>query len=404
MNAHRFGHGVLVVLPAYVLALAIIPAITQLRDGPGVGGWWPVWDPSGLVDLEVYQRTGALVASGQPFTGVSGLPWIYPPFAGLLAVPLSWVPFGALAAAWTALNVMLLAAIIRRFDLHGWRLSVALFAAVLVAEPVRETIGYGQLGIVIVALVVLDGLPGPRYFRTRLLPHGWLTGLATAVKLTPAVIAVADFFAGRRKAAWTAFGTFVVATVIGTIALPQASLAYWLALLHGDTGTNFSLQYYTNQSVVGALTRLGRAVPHSGVVALVLCVFVVVAGVVAAVGMSRIGQPALGICLAGIASLIGSPIAWSHHYVWVVPLTLALLGATGLPRWFRGYGLAYSVWVIAGAWRLLPHAGGVEFSYAWWQHAVDDLGIVAGIVLLVLGVVVTRAEFRRPVVTTIPTP
>ncbi len=397
MNARRIGHGFLVVLPAYVVALAIIPAITQFRDGPGIGGWWPTWDPSGLVDLEVYQRTGALVASGQPFTGLDELPWIYPPFAALLAVPLSWIPFGALAAAWTALCVVLLAAILRRFDLHGWRLSVAALACVLIVEPVRETIGYGQLGIVIVALVVLGEIDGPRYFRERVLPSGWLTGLATAVKLTPAVIAVADFFSGRRKAAWTAFGAFVVASIIGVIALPQASLQYWAGLLHGDTGTNGSLQYYTNQSIIGATTRLSGGVPNPGLSAAALAgsVVVIVLGVLAAIGMSRVGRPALGICLAGISSLVGSPIAWSHHYVWVVPLAVALFGAVRLPAWFRWYGLGYCAWVVLALWRLLPHAGGVEFTYTWWQHAIDDLGVAGGIVLLVLSVVATRGAFRR---------
>ena len=392
MDLRRIGRGALIVLPAFVVALAIIPAITQLRDGPGVGGWWPTWDPSGMVDLEVYHRTGVLVAAGKPFTGINELPWIYPPFAAVLAVPLSLLPFGLLAVAATAINVTLLGAILRRFNLHGWRLAVALVACVVVVEPVRETLGYGQLGIVIVALVLLDLLPGPRLLKTRLLPPGWLTGLATAVKLTPAVVAVAGFFGGPRKSAWVAFGTFAAATAIGWLALPQASVQYWLGLLHGDTGTNNSLQYYTNQSVIGAWTRLAGVAPPA---ALGLCAVVVVVGVVASVGLYRAGQPVLAVCLAGVASLVGSPIAWSHHYIWVVPLGFALVAATALPSWFRWFGLAYCAWVALAPWRLLPHAGGQEFAYAWWQHALDDLGVVLGIALLVLGVVVTRTTFGR---------
>jgi len=245
---------------------------------------------------------------------------------------------------------------------------------------------------VMVALVVLDALPGPRVWRTRLLPAGWLTGLATAVKLTPAVVAVADFFAGRCRRAWVAFGTFVVATAIGWLALPQASIQYWLGLLHGDTGTNFSLQYYTNQSIVGAWTRIAGVAPPA---ALAASAVVVVIGIVAAVGLHRLGQPALAVCLAGVASLVGSPIAWSHHYVWVVPLALTLVAATALPAWFRWFGLAYCAWVALAPWRLLPRAGGVEFSYTWWQHALDDLGVAAGVALLVLGVLVARGTFAR---------
>ena len=63
----------------------------------------------------------------------------------------------------------------------------------------RETLGFGQVAIFLVTAAVLDSMPGPTVFRRRLLPEGWLTGVATAVKLTPAVVAVYNFFAGKRR-------------------------------------------------------------------------------------------------------------------------------------------------------------------------------------------------------------
>ena len=403
----RVGRGILLMLPAFLVALAIVPAITMLRDGPTYGGYWPVWDPSGLVDVAVYQRTGALVAAGKPFMDLASidaswvaaqghawalsadLPWLYPPIAAVLSVPLSLVPFGVVAVASVALNVGLLTAILYRFNLRGWRLSLAALACVVVVEPVRDTIGYGQLGIVVVALVVLDVLPGPRIFRRRGLPEGWMTGIATAVKLTPAVVVVADFFGGRRRHAWVAFASFLVATAVGFLALPQASVEYWLGLATSGTSSDAGMQVQldTNQSVYGAWLRIAGS---TSVWTLLACAVVVVVGVVAAVGMYRANQRVLGVCLAGVASLVGSPIAWSHHYVWVVPLALALFGATKLPAWFRWYGLVYCIWVVLAPWQFLPHGGGIEFGYAWWEHALDDLGIAAGVVLLALGIVAAR--------------
>ena len=46
---------------------------------------------------------------------------------------------------------------------------------------------------------------------------GILTGVATAVKLTPAVIAAYNFFAGKRRAGIVSFFTFLACTAIGFI-------------------------------------------------------------------------------------------------------------------------------------------------------------------------------------------
>ena len=43
---------------------------------------------------------------------------------------------------------------------------------VFFVEPVSETLAFGQLGIFLVALVVLDLAPGPRVWSRRILPEG----------------------------------------------------------------------------------------------------------------------------------------------------------------------------------------------------------------------------------------
>ena len=378
-----------------IAGLALLPLLAALYVGgtqiPG-GGLWP-WHP-GMIDLEVYRRTGTLVLSGGDFFGAEGLPWIYPPFAALLTVPFAWVPFGVAAVAWLVLSVAALAAVLYRLGMTTWRLSLATTLCVLVVEPVRETLGFGQLAIFLVAAAVLDSMPGPRVLPRRVLGEGWLTGVATAVKLTPAVVAAYNFFAGRRKPGLVAFASFLVATGLGFALLPAASIHYWGKLAMGDTGMNSGIVYATNQSIMGVWTRL---LGYTGRGGLLLSGLVVVLGIVAAVAVHRRGEVPLAICLAGVTSLLASPISWSHHYVWIVPLGVVLWQARDLPAWYRWFGLAYVAWGAVAPFKWLPRGDDIELTYAWWQQLVDNIGVFAGVGLLVGAVVISRGAWGRRV-------
>jgi alpha-1,2-mannosyltransferase len=363
------------------VALALPPVLAALYIGatqiPG-GSLWP-WQPN-MIDLAVYQRAGQAVLTGGDIFDANGqLPWIYPGFAALLTVPFAVVPPVVAAAAWLLLCTAALAAMLYRLGYRGWVLSLLATVAIVFVQPVRDTLGFGQLGIFLVAAAVLDSMPGPRLFRRRLLPEGWLVGVATAVKLTPAVVAAYNFFAGRRKAGLVAFFSFLAATAIGFVLLPAASLEYWVKLASGDSGLNSGIVYATNQSVLGMWNRLTGEPSRGG---LVLSVLVVGLGIWAAVLMHRRGQAAFALCLAGLTSLLGSPISWSHHYVWVVPLGLVLWQQRELPGSLRWPGLAYVAWLVVAPFMWLPRGDNLELAYGPWEQLVDNLGIVAGVLLL----------------------
>ena len=356
------------------LAAALYVGATQIAGGT----LWP-WQPN-MIDLEVYRRTGeAVLTGGDIFDSTGQLPWIYPAFAALATIPFAVAPPGASAAIWLAPCTAALAAMLFRFGFTGWRLSALTTTVILFVQPVRDTLGFGQLGIFLVAAAVLDSMPGPRILRRRLLPEGWLVGVATAVKLTPAVVAAYNFFAGRRKAGLVAFAAFLAATGIGLALLPEASVAYWTKLASGDSGLNSGIVYATNQSVLGMWNRLTGEPGSAG---LVLSALVVLLGVWAAVLMHRRGQVALALCLSGVASLLASPISWSHHYVWLVPLGVVLWQHAELPAGLRWPGLGYVLWGVIAPFMWLPRGNDVELSYTPWQQFVDNIGIVAGILLL----------------------
>lgn len=376
------------------VGLALVPVLAALYvAGTQIpGSTLAPWQPN-MMDLGVYQRVGRLVLTGGDIFDPQGqLPWIYPGFAALLTLPFAVIPFLVAAVLWLVLCTAALAAILRRLGHGGWRLSLLTTAAILLVQPVRDTLGFGQLAIFLVAAAVLDSMPGPRLLRRRVLPEGWLVGLVTAIKLTPAVVAAYNFFAGRRKPGLVAFVAFLAATALGFVLLPSASLEYWRRLASGDSGLNSGIVFASNQSVLGVWNRLTGSPSGGG---LLLSALVVLLGLAAAVLMHRRGEVPLALCLAGLTSLLGSPISWSHHYVWVVPLAVVLWQARSLPAYLRWAGLAYCAWVAVAPFMWLRSGDNVELAYAPWEQLVDNLGVVAGVLLLAGAVATALGPWGR---------
>ena len=307
------------------VGVCVLPVLMSLYVAATTftGGTFVPWKPI-MVDLDVYRRAGSVLLAGGDFYVLPGpLQFLYPPFAAVLAVPLAVLPPTVVQIGWTAAGALALLAVLHRFGLNGWVLSLIGTAVIYFVEPVVQTLAFGQLGIFLVALVVLDLAPGPRLFR-RVLPQGTLTGLAAAIKLTPAIFVLYLLAAGKRRAFGVAVVVGLGVTLISAAVVPQASYEFWSRLAHGDTGLGHSLIYWTNQSVMGDVVRifgLGRTVAIGGLIA---CGIVALVGVWAAVLWHRIGDVRLAVNLCGMAGLLASPVSWQHHFVWIVPLAMSL--------------------------------------------------------------------------------
>ena len=108
----------------------------------------------------------------------------------------------------------------------------------------------------------------------------------------------------------------------------------------------------------------------------------------------RRGQPVFAICLIGTTSLLASPVSWSHHFVWVVPMGLALL--TGPPqRWLRLLTLVWVGWVAAAPFKRLPNGADVELAYTWNRNVLDSVGTALGVLVLVAALAATFVSARR---------
>ena len=219
------------------IGICVLPILVALYVGATTfGGSFIPWHPN-MVDLEVYRRAGSVLLAGGDFYDLSGqLQFLYPPFAAVLAVPLSLLPPTVVQIGWTAAGAVALVAILHRFGLSGWLLSLASAVVVYVVEPVVQTLAFGQLGIFLVALVVLDLAPGPRVLSRRVLPEGVLTAVATALKLTPAIFIVYLLAVRKFRAFWVAVITGLAVTLISAAIVPAASHEFWTRLARGDTG------------------------------------------------------------------------------------------------------------------------------------------------------------------------
>ena len=83
---------------------------------------------------------------------------------------------------------------------------------------------------------------------------------------------------------------------------------------------------------------------------------------VVARGWWRRGDRALAACLGALAMLLASPVSWSHHWVWAVPMALALWQRS------RVAALLWTAVFVARPMLWLPWAEGREHDWRWWEH------------------------------------
>jgi alpha-1,2-mannosyltransferase len=287
---------------------------------------------------------------------VPGTPYgfTYPPFAAVAMVPMALVGLHTAVVAALLLDLTALAVVARvlagrAWRRYGWYGTALTACALALFEPLRDTVSFGQVNLLLLALVLAD---------CRLLSTGrarWAgigIGLAAAIKLTPALFIGLLLVAHRRRAAAVATGVAVGATAFAALAAPDASRFYWTRALW-DTTRVGRLDYVSNQSLQGVLARLGvesRAV-WAVLVVLVLCGWAWRSRRAAAAGDWR-----AAFALTGLTACLVSPITWVHHLVWLLP-SFAVLIRAGHPR---VAGAVYAVLCTSVVWLWFDDASGVD--------------------------------------------
>ena len=382
-------------LVAVTVALVMYNLVSFGRHGIGLSPY--------RIDLDVY-RIGSLTwlhggnlygALPRTSAGIR-LPFSYPPLAAVVLSPLAAVPMAVAGFALTLASVALTWVVLRVFTRSlSSRLSLWwLLPVALELEPVRATLNFGQVNIVLMALVAVDCLhTEPRW------PRGALVGLAAAVKLTPMAFVLFFLIRGDRRAASTAAISCAAGTGAGFILDCRDSVRYWTSVVF-NTSRPGSPASVSNQAISGVLARSGLD-PH-GQVASAACLALSAALVVAAViGMRRAlacGEPAWALSVNALAALLISPISWSHHWVWAAPALMCLAVTGRRHSWRGGVAAAWAglaLFEVSPMW-LLPRSGtSGELGWAWWEQVIGDTYVIFGAVVLVLAALFTPRHQGR---------
>ena len=400
-----------IVLMALVALVFLVSLLTYQHGALNFGVY--------RLDLDVY-RVGAQAwmhgrALYGPLPPISdGLyePFTYPPISAVVMSPLALISNTAAGIIMTAVSLGLLISVLALFlratklavGRRSWKLAMAMLPLAVLIEPVRTTLAYGQINIVLMALVAFDCLLPSTYFTVRGRKIGWprgtLTGIAAALKLTPLVFLL--YFAARRdwRGCLGLAGGFLTTTALGFIFCAHDSWEYWTTTVF-QTNRIGPHVFSGNQSITGVLFRAHLTGGAENKAWLAACVVVGAVAIVALFKTAKQGKTVTVLALTACTQLLVSPVSWSHHWVWAAPVLVCALIKGWRMRHTRGwryFGIATAVTVVflsePQIW--FPHTDNRELGWAWWEQIVGSAYVwVALVTLLVIAFRPTRAAVKR---------
>lgn len=365
-------------------------------------------------------------------------PFTYPPFGAWALSPLTWFDYEIAAPLMImaiALQTAVIVALVGRSLGCSWgsAFAIAPWAAILVQqclEPFNQSVGFAQVNTAMMALVMID-VAAPPSWKGR----GVASGLAAAIKLTPAIAVLIFLLRRQWRSAITMVATSLTVTLLSWIISPSESARFFFDAMW-DPQRAGDAYYAGNQNLKGFVAR---ALPENAwsitwaiavVLALVAAVWLCLRIQAAATPATPAGDaakpaasdavaapsavatspasPALPENLATLLTaavimtlgLLVSPITWSHHWVWGLASVVALiavalrlksapLAALALaqgalfimaPHWWFPYGqvneLHWSVvkQLVGSSYTLAAIASGVALAWALPVQATARLG------------------------------
>lgn len=315
----------------YVIAIvAAIAAVVYLS----------VWGRRYGLDLKVYRDSVNSWRSGrdpyfETFTH-SRLTFTYPPFALLVLSPLTWASFPITQwLLWTASIAAATGSVVlvlrdRGIDVTR-RLWCKAFAwscvAVMVLEPVRSGVDYGQVEFILMFIVVADLLLMPSRYR------GVIIGIAAAVKLTPLIFVIVLIVSRDVRSVIRAIVSFLAWTALAWLFRPGLSRVYWFHDVSHPARVG-TIAYGGNQSWYAILRRPPFPTGGPAFAWLLLSLVTLAVSTFVAWRCVSAGQKAFAIVSIALAGLLISPISWTHHWIWVllIPPMLADRRGPDVPR------------------------------------------------------------------------
>lgn len=317
-------------------------------------------------------------------------PFTYPPFGAWALSPLTWFDYETAARLMImaiALQTAVIVALVGRSLGWSWgsAFAIAPWAAILVQqclEPFTQSVGFAQVNTAMMALVMID-VAAPPSWKGR----GVASGLAAAIKLTPAIAVLIFLLRRQWRSAITMVATSLTVTLLSWVISPGESARFFFDAMW-DPQRAGDAYYTSNQNLKGFVAR---ALPENTwsiawaitvalalVAAVWLCLRIQAAATSvvtphsasddAAPGPLNAATPATGVTVSAASAalvapagdavelaasdavaapvlpenlatlltaavimtlgLLVSPITWSHHWVWGLASVVALIAVT----------------------------------------------------------------------------
>jgi alpha-1,2-mannosyltransferase len=217
--------------------------------------------------------------------------------------------------------------------------------------------------------------------------RGVLTGIAAAVKLTPLIFVAHLFVIGRSRDGLRALGTFVLLQGVMLVLAPGDALRYWTAA-GLDPERVGGVHWIFNQSLNGMLSRLTRDASWTPVAALLIGAVLAVPAVWLVRRLHGRGDALGALLVTAFLGMLISPVSWTHHWVWAVPLILWL--AARRRPW---HAVAAAVLFASSVVMIVPNGGSTEFGWGPFLSLPGNAYVLTA-ALGILGLTVRELRLR----------
>jgi alpha-1,2-mannosyltransferase len=236
---------------------------------------------------------------------------------------------------------------------------------------------------------------------------GAIIGVATGLKLTPGLFIVYLLLTKRFRAAAVATTSFLATAAAGFAILPKQAIEFWSPHSLMSLSSRIGTAYVENQSFNGFFSRISATDAGSRPGWIISAAIGGIACMVIAVKAHQYCGEMGGMLVAAAATLLISPISWTHYWVWVIPAIAWLAYSI----WTTDQGRRWKIPCLAGAYAiflayplrighpgtwdpnlkllpwgviwLAPNDEGRERAWnQWWQPALGNLYIVIALIVL----------------------
>ena len=184
-------------------------------------------------------------------------PFTYPPFGAWALSPLTWFDYETAARLMImaiALQTAVIVALVGRSLGWSWgsAFAIAPWAAILVQqclEPFTQSVGFSQVNTAMMALVMID-VAAPPSWKGR----GVASGLAAAIKLTPAIAVLIFLLRRQWRSAITMVATSLAVTLLSWVISPGESARFFFDAMW-DPQRAGDAYYTSNQNLKGFVAR-----------------------------------------------------------------------------------------------------------------------------------------------------